>query len=290
MEKIKQINNENSMSFIRHSKSNYKTYKEIKTSENPQQAVDYDNQVENDLPLAGIELAEEEAENFFDNLNPKEDALFFISSEEMRALETANIYKKIAKQKGFEIIKPERKKRKPEHIRSKTADKIGNGEIRKLDTLSLNIKNTLINTVFKPSKKYALKEINWEGVDKDTKEKWDKARKIIDADDKGSRGANFFYHSEEVKKIFPEIKTSQDLYERQFKNITKLIKFADQKIKDADYSKNIKVLGFGHDSYLGYALNKYFSGFDLKNCEVVNFNVQKSNIVVSYRDEESRVE
>lgn len=55
---------ENSMNFIRHSKAGYKTYKEINKSDNPQNSVDYNNQVENDLPLVGVELAKVEAKNF----------------------------------------------------------------------------------------------------------------------------------------------------------------------------------------------------------------------------------
>ena len=278
---MKNLEQKNSMSFIRHSKAGYKTYEQINKSENPQQAVDYDNQIENDLPRAGIELAEREAEKFFDSLNPQEDALFFVSSEEMRALETANIYKEIAKKREFKIIKPE-------HTRSKTADVVGDGRIRKLNTLSLNIKNTLIGSVFNPDK--FLGEINLEAADKEIKEKWDKARKIIDDDDKGSWGANFYYHSEEIKKIFPDIQASKDAYEKKFKNIIKLIKFADQKIKDADYPKNIKVLGFGHENYMGYALNKYFSDHDLKNCETVNFELKENKIIkINYRENEKTI-
>lgn len=207
--------------------------------------------------------------------------MFFVSSEEMRALETANIYKTIAKERGFEIIKPKQ-------TRSKTADKIGGKEIRKLDTLSLNIKNTLVGSVFNPDK--YLGEINLEAVDIETKEKWNKARKIIDAEDKGSWGANFYHHSEEIKKIFPEIQSSKEAYEKKFKNIIKLIKFANKKIKDTDYHKNIKVLGFGHENYMGYALNKYFSDSDLENCEAVNFRFIEDKIIkINYRKDEKTI-
>jgi len=131
---------EDSAHFIRHSKSAYRTYEEIQKSESPEQQLDPEKQVTPDLPEAGIELAEQEADKFFEDLDPETDAIFFTSSNEARALETANIYRKAAHEKGFDIITPE-------NTRGELAEEIGEGEIRVLKNLSLNIDNVLLSGV-----------------------------------------------------------------------------------------------------------------------------------------------
>ena len=271
----------NSAHLLRHSISGYKTYKEAIKSEDPQAAVDYDKQVTPDMPEAGIELAKNKAVEFFKTLDPETDAIFFVSSNEARALETANIYREEARKQGFEIIKPE-------HIRNNLADEIGKGEIRAVNTLSLNIDNALLGSVFNPDK--YLGEINWEAIDQETKKKWDKAREIINSDDKGSWGGNFHHHSEEIQKIFPEIKSAKNLYERQFKNVLKLVNFGMDKIEKANINKNVKIIGFGHENYLTYALDKYFKDHSMDYCEAIEFDVDEGGIKAKFRDQEKRIE
>jgi hypothetical protein len=262
------VNNENkekSTYFIRHSRASYKTYEDVLASENPQAAHDPNNQIENDLPEAGIELAKEKAEQFFDNLDPQKDVLFFASSKEMRAFETAKIYQKIAKEKGFVILDTHSKKGKD--AKEGMAREMADENIRSLNNLSLNIPNTLVGSVFNPES--YLGEINWDKVDQETKEKWEQARKIINSDDKGSWGANFFHYSEEIKKIFPDIGSSKDFHERKFKNILELVSFGQKKIEEDNSDKNMKIVAFGHEDYLGVALNDYFGDHEIGNCEAI---------------------
>ena len=140
--------------------------------ENPRAPFDHNKQEKTDLTEKGKNLAAEKAKEFFDNLNPESDRLFFVTSNEARAIGTANIYRQEAKQKGFEIIKPE-------NPRSKLAEKEGEGELRAIDALSLNSKDSLLFMIYSPSEP----STDWKNVDGNFKRKWEEARKIIEADD-----------------------------------------------------------------------------------------------------------
>lgn len=270
-----------SVNFTRHSKAGYKTYAEILASDDPQGPVDVEKQVTPDLPEAGVALARESATRLFSEYNPEEDALFFVSSNEARALETANIYREVAHESGFEVIAPE-------HVRGQLAQQIGEGEIRVVKNLSLDIQNTLLSGIFNSPK--ALTKINWEAVDPELREKWERAKAIVDADDKGSFGPNFFHHSEAVQQIFPEIQTSRDVYETQFQNLLRLVRFALKKIDASSYPKNIKVLAFGHENYVGYALNKYFHDHAIGNCETLQITLEDEHLQMQRRGEKTVIE
>jgi hypothetical protein len=261
--------------FTRHSKAKYGTYGEAVKSENPEAPHDPNRQLENDLPEAGIELARKKAEELFATMNPETDALFFASSKEMRAFETAKIYRDIAKEKGFEIIIPytEENKEKKSGITRKLADE----NIKAIDSLSLKIPNSLVGNVFNPEA--YLGEINWSAVDEETKRKWKEAREIINSDDQGSWGANFYKHSEAIQKIFPEIKSSRDEYATTFQKLLRLTEFAQNKIKEVGHGKNVKVLSFGHENYMGYAMNKYLGDHNLGNCETISIDVDGKELI-----------
>lgn len=269
--------------YIRHSRSGYETYAKNLKSNDPRQPVDYDRQVIPDLPESGRELAREEARNFFAGLDPQSDAAFFVSSNEARALETAKIYAEVAKEMGFEVIPPE-------NPGSKAAKWIGHGDIRMLPTISLEIKDTFVNSVFNPESH--LKNVNLGAVDEGTRKKWEQAREIINADDKGSWGANFFAHSEKIKAIFPEyIQSSKDLFDDSFQRIRRLVRFGMKKAVESGYPKNIKVLAFGHEDKVGYALDTYFDNHELGNCESVRFSLddEKGNMELSYRGKKAEI-
>lgn len=259
--------------FTRHSRANYDTYKKTLKSEDPQSSHNPDEQVENDLPESGIELAVKKAEQLFDSMDPQKDVLFFVSSKEMRAFETARIYKEIAEKRGFEIA--ETRKDESREIKGGMNRKMADENIRTINSLSLKIPNQLVGNIFNPEA--YLGEINWQAVDEETKTKWQKAREIINADDQGSWGGNFFKYSESIQEIFPELKSSKEEYETSFKKILKLIQFAKNKIEPLDYEKNIKILAFGHENYLSYALNEQLGKHDLKNCETVSIDTNSED-------------
>jgi len=280
---------ENSMDFFRHSIAGYETNKNILKSEDPQQKLDTEEQIYPDLTEEGKELANEKAEEYFNNLNPETDKLFFVSSSQVRAIETANIFKEVAKEKGFEIIKPKDEKLMEKDKKDKLSKEVSGGDVRVVKNLSLTMNNVFASEVFVPSEQ--LEEINWEAIDDETKNKWEEARKIIEADDKGSWGANFYHHSDKIQKIFPELKTAKDVHNTDFKNILRLIKFANRKIEDVNSDKNIKVIAFGHESYMGIALDKYFGEHQIKNCESVNFRIEDDEkIIAKFKGRESEVE
>lgn len=270
------------MFFTRHSKAKYETMAKSMKSENPEASHNPNEQLENDLTEQGIELAKQKAEEFFSHLNPEQDVLFFASSKEMRAFETAKIYRDVAQEKGFEVIVPYEQENK--ELKTGMVGEMASEDIRAIDSLSLHIPNVLTASVFNPDA--YLGEINWEAVSDETKEKWEEARKIIDADDQGSWGANFFKHSEEIQKIFPEIKSSRDEYETTFQKMLKLAKFAQEKIKTSGSEKNIKVLAFGHENYMGHALNKYFGEHEIANCETLAIEIDDDGMTGKYRDRE----
>ncbi|MDO8558208.1 MAG: hypothetical protein Q7S09_03405 [bacterium] len=270
--------------FIRHSVSSYKTYGKIAASENPLQQLNPDEQALPDLPEKGIELAKQEAEKFFCDLDPNKIVLFFASSNEARAIETANIYRQTAHAKGFRVIKPE-------HVRNKHAEEIGEGEIRVLQNLSIypdKTSNVVLDSVFNSPKKRS--PINWANVPLETKARFEEASKIIEADDKGSFGANLVAHSDEVKKVLPEISTAEELHRTQFQNLLRLAKFGINKAESAGIGKQIKILAFGHENYLMDMLEKTFQEEGIKNCEKIHIELKGDDIVGKFRNKEAKID
>lgn len=270
--KGKKGTNDLSGSLIRHSISGYKTYKRIRSSEESLADFDPDQQTLPDLTPEGVELANNEAENFF-SFSPEDTSLFFVSSNEARAIETADIYRHIARAKGFEIIKPE-------HARSSLSEQTAEGEIRVLNNLSIypNKSKVVFDGMFNP-KKYR-GQINWEQIPEDVREKYDQATAIIDADDQGSFVANFAKHAEKIKEIIPEIDTPEELFNSKFKNLIRLAKFGERKIKQGASEKPIKILAFGHENYLIYFLQKYLEKENIGNCEVINFAIEDGKVKI----------
>lgn len=252
--------------FIRHSKSDYRTYTEgLKT--NPTGKYDSQNQLSPDLTEEGFQLAEQEAKKLLAKLDPEKDIIYFISSPEQRALDTANIYLNIAESMGFTII---------ESATEKDVDRV-----RAINTLGIKVPSFISIHVFNPK---TLLRINEEDLDDEAKARWQRAREIIDADDRGTWGANYDAHALAIKELFPEVETAEELYKKQFSKIIRLLHFANKKIEESSESKNIKVLGFGHENYVSYFLNKYFQEKDIKNCEAINFEVDDNHIEATYRD------
>ncbi|MCF7815543.1 MAG: hypothetical protein K9M10_02145 [Candidatus Pacebacteria bacterium] len=242
--------------FIRHSKATYASYAEAFASENPEADMNLEEQVP-DLPPAGVELAQREAEKFFETFSADEDVVYAVSSTQMRALETAKIYVDIAKARGIEVVLHEK-------TGMELATKVGEGYVRTLDTLSLGSKNQLILSAFN-SPAY-LPKVNWEKVGNETRRMFEKIKEIVSKDDKGSWGANFDAHAEEAKKIDPSIVTSEELYETQFKNMKRLAEFAREK---ASGDKRVNILAFGHENYMSVALEKDTGDHSIKNVEAV---------------------
>ena len=296
------------MELFRHSESDY-TNIDATLKENPAGSIDLKNQTPDDLTQDGKELAQEKAEAYLNSLDPKKDIIYFVSSNEARAIETANIFRQAAHEKGFEIVKHEKEitvNKEPESTATITktkkdsiplAQELGKGEIRTLKMLSLDIPNMLEHAVFIPNKYLEEGDINFDKVDKKDEEKFKQAQKIISdtnasSSEPESWGSNFFKHSEnpKIKKLFPNLKSTKDLYEKRFQHILKLVKFADQKIKNSEQEKNIKIIAFGHENYLAYALEKHFNNHALGNCEAVSFNIDEENkITAEFKSEEKEI-
>lgn len=245
---------------IRHSKAEYRSNKAIIASEHPDDPFDPEQQLIPDLTEEGRQLAEREAETFFRQFDPSATELFFVSSKMVRALETANIYRKVAERLGFSVVEPE-------HVRSKTAQTVGEGKIRDVKNLSISVANMLAQYVFTPE--HQLPPIRWETVSDELRQRWQKARAMIEKHEYGSWGENYHHYSETVKAIFPELTTSQELYHGQFQNLLHLVRFAEEKIRLRGSKKQLKVLAFGHENYASVALEKYFGEHALGNCEVI---------------------
>ncbi|MFA6100163.1 MAG: hypothetical protein WC750_04825 [Patescibacteria group bacterium] len=267
-----------SADYVRHSKAGYKTYGKIITSENPTAPFDANSQVMPDLTPEGKDLAIQEAEKYFDKLDPAKDDLFFVSSNEARALETADVYRKVAHARSFEVIKPEK-------TRSDYSDELSQGEIRVLKTLSIDSKNLVMDFIFNP--KAGRKAINWKAVDEETRNKFDQAAAIVEADDRGTFGANYLKYSEQVKQLLPEVISAYDLYQKSFRGMLRLLRWAEKKATQADlHGKNIKILAFGHENALVYPLKEFFGEEGLNNCEVVEFEIDDTAIKGKYRGKE----
>jgi hypothetical protein len=254
----------------------------------PTQAIDaeeIENQPWPDLTPAGLELAKQEAEKYLSRLDPAKDALFFASSNQARALETGKIYADIARAKGFEIIKPDQVE--PRKSGRTLAQRIGGGDIKVVESLSLHIGNVLAQCVFSPESQLEKAHLHWENVDADLKTRWEQARAVIEADPKGSWGDNFITHSETVKALLPEITTAKELYEKDFAHLTRLAEFGLGKARDSGMQKNIKILAFGHENYPATFLEEVMREEGIKNCEVMHITDTDEGLKGSFRDKEA---
>ncbi len=253
--------------FIRHSKAAYRSGSAIVGSENPDRPIDPKEQVFPDLTEAGVELAQHEAEKLFGEMDPAADALFFASSDQARALETAQMYKNIAKGKGFVIIAPE-------HHRNPLAERMSEEEVRVVESLSLKPESSLWGSLFSPPTQLA--PINWSGVDAAVRSAWEEARQVVLQDDKGNWGANFAHYSDILRErgLLPnEQSTAHELFETQFQQLLRLARFGARKAKEGFGGKHIKILAFGHENYLAKAFKEYFGEEGIQNCEAVHVRV-----------------
>jgi hypothetical protein len=259
--------------FIRHSKAGYATYKQILDSEVPQQPTDPKNQVLPDLPQEGIDLAQREAKQLFFKMDSGKEALFFISGNQARVLETAKIYKEIAKEKGFTVIRPE-------HHRNPLVEQMNEDEIRVVQALSLHQDNPFWSAVYYPSSRS--QSINWEKIDPEIKTRWDAARGIVMSNDEGIWGANFLYHSNKLKKdgLLPnDQNTVGELFKKQFPQIIHLVRFAAKKAAEGFDKKKVICILFGNENYFLEVLEQYFAE-RIDNCEVIRFDVNPDDSII----------
>lgn len=263
---------------MRHGKAAYKTYAESIGSGDPTKPFDPEHQITPDLTPEGREAAFKEAEIYFGQLNPAQDTIFFVSSNEARAIETADVYRQVAHTRGFVVVQHDR-------THSSYANELAGGEIRVLETLSINSKNLVLDYIFNP--RVGRAAINWEAVDPETRAQFERGVAIVEADPQGTFGANFLKHSEAVKAVVPEAVSAHELYEKRFRSLLKLVRWAEKKAKQAvEGGKDMKVLAFGHENAFVYALKEVFEEEGLNNCEAIEFAVQDGAVTAKYRGKE----
>jgi phosphohistidine phosphatase SixA len=290
----KRINKNDEFLVTRHSTAEYKLDRGITGSENPETTPKSSDQwFYSDLTSEGKQLAKEKSIELLDKLSPETDALFFVSSDLVRAAETAKIYLDTARDKGFEIIQPRSYQGNNNSYKNK-AEEIGEGDIRKLNCLTLDhLENMLREEIFLSTDSFE-KILPTAKISEDTKKKWAAARKIIESDNKGTWGDNYYAHSEEIAKIFPDVKSAKEVYETKFKEMLHLIRFAQEKIANQNPEKNIKILAFTHENSFIYFLNENF-GSSFKNCETISFKLEqdkddkKQKIIVSTKGQIKKI-
>ena len=122
-------------------------------------------------------------------------------------MQTANVYRQVAQQRGFTIIRPE-------HTRNESDD-LTDGYIRVINSLSVD----------------------------------------------------------------PE-KSTKELYDREFKNLIRLLNFGENKIKAGEKENpmqgQIHILAFGQEATVIHALNKYFERDGMRNLEVIDLAGKKN--------------
>lgn len=251
---------------FRHQEANYKLNKRVLESERPQGPVKADDQeFDSDLTEKGKREAKEEAERFFQQFDPAQDAFFFVSSNFVRSIETGKIYLETAEENGFEIIFPE-------NPSDQTVARVGEGKIRHIDALSLKIDDAVLDQLFNPKSDY-LKLAEDRGVhfDPNLVRRWNVIRKQIEADNKGTWSENWRHHSQAAKEVLPEIQTAKEMFDTQFKSLLKLMEFGRKKIEASNHKKKIRVLAFTHENLFTHWLAEEWNESGLKPGESVAF-------------------
>ena len=271
---------------FRHGKAEYKLNMGTIRSNNPEGPSDpRDQDFENDLTPEGRAEAREKAEEFFSQFDPNKEVFYFFSSDLVRALETANIFRQAAKEQGFEIVSHQK-------TGTELAKKIGEGDIRTVKSLSLGVlPNTLVEFIFHPQNNYMSEMLSDEAVvSEDTRKKWEQARRLIEEDNKGTWGRNFVAHSESVKQLFPQLRTAEDNYKSRFKQMVELVRHAAKKAREDSGDKRVIVLGFSHENSFVHFLGKYFDEAHIDNCEAVEFKVENGKVRIFAKDKEITLE
>jgi len=263
----------------------YQLNKWLITTRTPEVAPDaYEQWFYSDLPPEGLELARKKAEEYFEKLDPETDALFFVSSDLVRAAETARIFLDVARERGFEIIKPrsdevtyadqEGKRVSRNEVFKNHAEEIGEGWIRKIDCLTLDhLKNMMREWIFDPDDVLAEIVTHPEAVSKETKEMWVKARRIMEEGGiEDTWGKNYAKFAERLEKegIFLDVLSAEQVYKSKFFNMARMVKFAEKKMQEQNPEKNVKVMAFSHENSFLHFLNENF-GEHMKYCENINF-------------------
>ena len=295
MKGIEKTNNqgklpETKFDFTRHSKASYETYSKILASDDPLASFNPEDQIFPDLLTEGVELARRSAVEYFDALGPsapKDTALIFVSSNEARAQETAEIYLAEAKVRGFEVLTVEKKGEKP-------APRGRTDEILLSNALSINARRgeLVIQALFFPDG--PLPDINWraiknqaasgDGLAQEILDKWETARQVVLSDDQGSWGSNAYLHAQALKQFFPDfMKSPDDLFGAQFQRMARLVNYAQRQIEASAHPKGVQVLAFGHEDYLGSALQLYTGVHGIENCETVSMVLQEDGTVIPMR-------
>ncbi len=277
---------------IRHADALYQKNEAIVAGQNPEGAfIPNEQEFDSDLSPEGKEKAKEKAEGFLSQFDPNRDVLYFASSNLIRARETATIFLEIAKSRGFEIIQATEN---PSHkIDPKIQSNLGGNEIRTFESLSLNIDNMLVEFVFHPHNYLNPREgeetrvFYPEKISQATKELWEKARKIIESDNKGTWGKNFLAHGEKIKKMFseyaiqhqdekvPTITSAEDMNDTRFRGMLREMKTVKTKISEYESTngKRVRVLAFSHENSFLHFLDKEFNQQGIDKLEAVGYDV-----------------
>ncbi len=251
-----------------------------------------------DLTPEGKELAERAAKKLLDGMDPENDVLYIASSPTERAVETAAIVLRLARERGFTIVDHGEKGLRDQDQSSKVA---AHSQIRTFPALaSLDMKiPAWIADLFTPRDIYAhdlkapLSEenidrlfINNWGVIGETEEgqltveqqnAWKRAKQIIINDDKGTWVSNLVHHApkiiKEFKDDFPELVDPIENSMKQLAVMTRMFRWGLDKFKSnpENANKSLKVLVFGHEEYMA-ALEDIFGegGHNIENCEVTS--------------------
>ncbi|MEK6910791.1 MAG: histidine phosphatase family protein [Nanoarchaeota archaeon] len=272
-----------SADYIRHSKAGYPTYAGIMMSDDPTAPFNPERQVERDLTPDGIKIAQASARKYFDNLDPKKDKLYMLASNEVRALETAKVYKDEAISRGFTIISVPKQE-------NDIGYRITGGGVRTSSKLSINSKNLVADNVFMPADKRF--KVNSDKLAPEVRAKYQQALAIVDRDNKGSYGANLVAYGDEVKKLFPEVRTSEQIEKEKLGVLINTFGNYSKRHQESGAADHIKVLAFGHQDQMVGFLNRNFGKAELDNCEAVSFNFDNADrkVEVSYRGDKKKLE
>ncbi len=162
-----------------------------------------------------VERVTLEANRFFNNygrISDPDHSFFIVSSSNTNDLETADVYRQVAQQRGFNVIRPGNTN--PQH-RNIGEDDLAGGFVRVIDSLSV---------------------------------------------DPGQ--------------------SQEDLYNREFKNLIRLLNFGQRKISQSAEQNpsqpHVSILAFGEDDTVQHALRRYFNQPSLGNLEVIDFKTMRN--------------
>lgn len=272
----------------RHTTSDYKNYlRKEHPDADPNEYVDYRDQV-TDVNEEGKELAKENAEAYAQTIDPEKELVVVVSSGEMRAYQTAQIYIDALEARGVEIFAGVPSQQDKERYPVGPAAEVrGTPDEPEIDTRivasripSLNYEGMWVEDMLEPPA--GSKGTTFEGLDEsklseEDRARYQLARSVIETknDTDASWGSNYVEHEGKPYPfdVIPSVADNHQKMMRGIRLLRRLHEMPKTREFEKDKGKQIRYLVFTHEENMLGMARSHFGVSRVENCDVIQLHV-----------------